>query len=137
MSIHHAPFIILYLMPPTILIVEDHAPLRATLCDWLAAMFDPCTIAATGDGLEAVELARTHRPHLVLMDLDLPRLNGLEATRRIKAAVPDTQVVMLTIYEDQAHRADAAAAGASAYVPKRTLNSDLVPVVSMLLQKII
>jgi DNA-binding NarL/FixJ family response regulator len=120
-------------MNPIILIVEDHAPLRASLRDWLAATFDPCLIASAGDGLEAVELARTHRPHLVLMDLDLPRLNGLEATRRIKAALPATQVVMLTIYEDQAHRADAAAAGASAYVPKRNLHSDLVGVISTLI----
>jgi DNA-binding NarL/FixJ family response regulator len=113
--------------------VEDHAPLRATLCDWFAATFDHCTIASTGDGLEAVELARTQRPHLVLMDLDLPRLNGLEATRRIKAAVPTTQVVMLTIYEDQAHQADAAAAGASAYVPKRNLHNDLLSVINTLI----
>ena len=122
-------------MPPTILIVEDHAPLRATLCDWLATIFDHCTIAVAADGLEAVEAAHTHQPQLVLMDLDLPCLNGLEATRRIKAALPATQVVMLTMYEDQAHRADAVAAGASAYVPKRNLGSDLVPVVNTLLQK--
>ena len=122
-------------MTPTILIVEDHDLLRASLSDWLAAAFNPCTITTAADGLAAVEAAHTHQPQLVLMDLDLPCLNGLEATRRIKAALPATQVVMLTMYEDQAHRADAAAAGASAYVPKRNLGSDLVPVVNNLLQK--
>ena len=99
-----------FLMPPTILIVEDHAPLRATLCDWLAAVFDPCTITSAGD--------------------------GLKATRRIKAALPNTQMVILTVYEDQAHRAEAAAAGASAYLPKRILANELVAVVSTLLQEI-
>lgn len=125
------------IMIPTILIVEDHALLRASLSDWLAAAFTPCTITTAADGLAAVEAAQSQPPHLILMDLDLPRLNGLEATRRIKAHLPETQVVMLTVYEDQAHRADAAAAGASAYVPKRTLSSDLVPVIHTLLQKII
>lgn len=120
-------------MTPTILIVEDHAPLRASLCDWLATTFDYCTIAAIGDGLEAVALAQAQLPQVVVMDLDLPRLNGLEATRRIKAASPETQVVMLTIYEDQAHRAEAAAVGASAYVPKRNLSNDLVAVINNLL----
>jgi CheY-like chemotaxis protein len=122
-------------MTPTILIVEDHAPLRTALCDWLAGTFNHYTITSAGDGLEAVELARTQLPQVVLMDLDLPHLNGLEATRRIKAALPATQVVMLTIYEDQAHRADAAAAGASVYIPKRKLNDDLVPVLNNLIKK--
>ncbi len=125
------------IMTPTILIVEDHDLLRASLSEWLAAAFNPCTITTAADGLAAVAAAQAQQPHLVLMDLDLPCLNGLEATRRIKAALPDTQVVMLTVYEDLAHRADAATAGASAYVPKRTLNSDLVPVIHTLLQKII
>ena len=123
-------------MTPTILIVEDHDLLRTWLSDWLAGIFNNHTIATTGDGLEAIELARAEQPQLVLMDLDLPRLNGLEATRRIKAALPTTQVVMLTIYEDQAHRADAAAAGASAYVPKRNLGNELVAVINNLIQKI-
>ena len=123
-------------MTPTILIVEDHAYLRATLCDWLAGMFNHCTITSAGDGLEAVEMAQLQTPQLVLMDLDLPRLNGLEATRHIKAALPATQVVMLTIHEDQAHRADAAAAGVSAYVPKRLLHNELMAVVQPLVESL-
>ena len=123
-------------MTLTILIVEDHAPLRSTLCDWLAGMFNHCTIASAGDGLEAVELAQTQTPQLVLMDLDLPRLNGLEATRRIKATTPNTHVVMLTIHEDQAHRADAAAAGVSAYLPKRKLHNELISVIQPLVQNL-
>lgn len=121
-------------MTPTILIVEDHAPLRAILCDWLAGTFNTHTITSAGDGLEAVELAQLQAPQLVLMDLDLPHLNGLEATRRIKATAPNTHVVMLTIHEDQAHRADAVAAGASAYVPKRKLHNELMSVVQPLVE---
>jgi DNA-binding NarL/FixJ family response regulator len=122
-------------MTPTILIVEDHIPLRVSLHDLLAGTFCQCTIITAGDGLEAVEQARIHAPQLVLMDLDLPELNGLEATRRIKAILPNTQVVMLTIYEDEAHRADATAAGVTAYVPKRNLANDLLTVIRPLLQQ--
>jgi DNA-binding NarL/FixJ family response regulator len=60
-------------------------------------------------------------------------MNGIEATRRIKAAAPTAQVVMLTIHEDEAYRADAAAAGASAYVPKRLMQTELLPALEALL----
>jgi DNA-binding NarL/FixJ family response regulator len=60
-------------------------------------------------------------------------MNGIEAARGIKAAVPATRVVMLTMYDDEAHRADAAAAGVSAYVPKRKVQTELLPVLTRLL----
>jgi len=67
------------------------------------------------------------------MDIGVPAMRGIEAAQGIKALLPDTHVVMLTIYDDEAHRADAAAAGASAYVPKRKVQTELLPVVTRLL----
>jgi DNA-binding NarL/FixJ family response regulator len=68
------------------------------------------------------------------MDIGLTQMNGIEATRHIKAIAPQTQVVMLTIHEDDAYRADASAAGASAYVPKRKMQTELLPALRALLQ---
>jgi DNA-binding NarL/FixJ family response regulator len=67
------------------------------------------------------------------MDIGLPGMNGIEAAQSIKAAVPTTRVVMLTIYDDEAHRAAAAAVGVSAYVPKRKVQTELLPVLTRLL----
>jgi len=84
-------------------------------------------------GEEAIALIRIESPRLVLMDISLPGMSGIEATRQIKAALPSTQIVMLTIHEGDTYRADATAAGASAYVPKRTMRTELVPTLAALL----
>ena len=78
-------------------------------------------------------LAQVQPPDIVLMDIGLPGINGIEATRRIMALAPQAKVTMLSIHEDPEYQADAAAAGASAYVPKRTMHRDLIPAVERLL----
>ena len=118
---------------PTILIVEDHALLRGSLRDWLATMFDPCHIIEAGSGLEAIELVQKHQPEVIIIDLEMPQMNGFEATQRIKATWPDTQVMMLTVYENQTHCPDTTTAGADAYVLKSELESELVPTLQTLL----
>jgi len=120
-------------MPATILIVEDHDAVRRSLRDWLEVEFPQCRVIEAASGEEAIALIRIESPRLVVMDISLPGMSGIEATRRIKAALPSTQVVMLTIHEDDAHRADAAAAGASAYVPKRVMQTELIPTLAALL----
>jgi len=120
-------------MEATILIVEDHDIMRRSLRDWLEVAFPQCHVVEAASGEEAVAIARAKSPQLVLMDIGLPQMNGIEATRQIKAAMPAVQVVMLTIYEDDAYRADAAAAGASAYVPKRMMHTELLPTLAALL----
>jgi two-component system chemotaxis response regulator CheY len=72
---------------------------------------------------------------MVLMDIGLPRMNGIQATRLIKAASPATEVVILTIHEDTKYQVDASEAGVSAYVTKRKMNSELIPVMRRLLSK--
>ena len=121
-------------MKPTVLIVEDHDVMRATLRDWLGSALPDCLLLEAGSGEEAINLVRTHMPPVVLMDIGLPRMNGIETTRWIKALAPEVQVVMLTIHEASVYQRDAEAAGASGYVLKRKMHSDLVPVVAELLK---
>ena len=78
-------------------------------------------------------LSRAHLPNIVLMDIMLPAMSGIETTRHIKGVVPDAQVVMLSIYEDSAYKTDAAAAGAVAYISKRKMGTELVPLIAKLL----
>lgn len=120
-------------MDTTILIVEDHDAVRRLLHEWLQAVFPRYRFQEAISGEDAIALVQAGPPDLVLMDLSLPQMNGIEATRHIKVAVPTMPVVILTIHEDHAYRADALAAGASAYVSKRAMQAELVPVLTALL----
>ena len=120
-------------MPATILIVEDHDAVRKSLRDWLEVEFPQCRVIEAASGEEAIALIRIESPRLVVMDISLPGMSGIEATRQIKAALPSAQIVMLTIHEGDAYRANATAAGASAYVPKRVIQTELVPTLAALL----
>ena len=120
-------------MSATILIVEDHDAVRRSLRDWLEVKFPRCRVIEATSGEEAIALIQVESPRLVLMDISLPGLSGIEATRQIKAALPSAQIVMLTIHEDDTYRADATTAGASAYVPKRVMQTELIPTLAALL----
>ena len=84
----------------------------------LAIEPDLMVIGEAGDGETAVALALELRPDIVLMDVELPRLDGLSATRAIRELAPEIAVVMLTLHSDRATRAQAEAAGAAAFVDK-------------------
>jgi len=101
-----------------VLIVDDQAPFRAVARTvvQLAAGFAVVGEAASGE--EAVELAAALRPKVVLMDINLPGINGIEATRRIVAEDPDTVVIMLSTYRADDLPADAGDCGAARYVHK-------------------
>jgi len=119
-------------MPPTVLIVDDHTAVRASLREWLGSALPRYLFIEAGSGEEAVTTARAVRPWVVLMDITLPRMSGIEATRQIKAALPDTHVVILTIHENEYYRSDAVSAGASAYIPKRQMWTELLPTLAAL-----
>ena len=121
-------------MPATILIVEDHDVVRKSLREWLGAVFPSFDLVEAASGEEAVAVARERPLRAVVMDIGLPQMSGIEATRRIKQAAPATEVVILTMHEDAAYHADATAAGASAYVPKRRMRALLVPTLTALLR---
>ncbi len=118
-----------------ILIADDHAPLREALREVLAASFPASEIIEAATAEEATALAEQHAPDLVIMDLRLPQMNGIAATRLIKRARPETRVVMLSQHEDEAYQAQAGAAGASGYIYKSEINKVLVPLIEDLLRQ--
>ena len=120
-------------MPIKVMIVDDNDLVREALQTWLMIAFPDCVFQDVGSGEDAVALALSNPPDLVLMDLGLPCMNGIEATRRIKADAPQAQVVMLSIHEDVQYVAEAIEAGVSRYISKRKMHSELIPMVTELL----
>lgn len=116
-----------------ILVVDDIGVVRANLREWLEGVFPHAGILEAISGEEAVTLAERHDPHVVVMDVALPGINGFETTRRIKAIRPETRVAMLTIHEELDYRREAESAGADAYVFKRRMASDLIPALTNLI----
>jgi DNA-binding NarL/FixJ family response regulator len=101
-----------------ILLVDDHLLFRKGLARLLDAQHDFEVVGEAKDGLEAIEQAQLLHPDLVLMDIGMPNCDGLEATRRIKAKMKDTYVVMLTVSDDEGDLATAVRHGADGYLLK-------------------
>ncbi|MFX0144663.1 MAG: response regulator [Candidatus Hodarchaeota archaeon] len=105
-----------------VLVADDHSLFRDGIVSLLeAAGFE--VVGQVGDGQSAIEKARLLRPDLVLMDITMPEMNGLEALRQIRSMLPDTKVVMLTVSEDDSDLYEAIRLGASGYLLK-SLNAD-------------
>ena len=104
--------------PIRVLLVDDHAVVRAGLRLFLADQADLEVVGEAEDGASAVALAQELGPGVILMDLRMPGLDGIAATRQIREARPQTAVVVLTTYTDTANIGQAIAAGAIGYVPK-------------------
>ena len=102
----------------SVLVVDDHPLFRDGLAALLATVPDIDLVAAAADGATAVRLAEQHRPDVVLMDLNLPTLPGLEATRQILLAAPNTAVLVLTMVDDDDAVMAALRSGARGYVLK-------------------
>lgn len=109
-----------------ILVVDDHPVVRGGLTALLRTIDGLDTVGEAGDGEAAVAEAMVHRPDVVLMDVRMPGLDGVEATRRIRAALPDTKVLVLTMYDDDATVFTAMQAGASGYLLKDAEQGDIV-----------
>ncbi|HWD65146.1 MAG TPA: response regulator transcription factor [Solirubrobacteraceae bacterium] len=101
-----------------VLVVDDQALVREGLMTLLATVAGINPVAAASDGVEAVAAAQRHRPDVVLMDLRMPRMDGVEATRQVRQSLPDTEVVVLTTHADEASILDALRAGARGYLTK-------------------
>jgi DNA-binding NarL/FixJ family response regulator len=109
----------------SILLTEDHAFVREGLRNMLEFEEDLKVVGEAEDGRQAVEMVKQLRPSVVLMDISMPNLNGLEATRQILKAVPATKVLMLSAHGEDAYIASAMESGAAGYVLKQTSADDI------------
>jgi DNA-binding NarL/FixJ family response regulator len=108
-----------------VLIVDDHPVVRDGLRALLDSIGDAEVVAEAANGIAAIREARTHRPDVVIMDLNLPDLDGVEATRRIRQLVPDTAVLVLSMLEDDESVFAAMRAGARGYLLKGASQGDI------------
>jgi len=115
-----------------ILIVDDHPMLREALHRALDGEEDMEIVAEAGDGEEAVKLTSELKPDLVIMDIVMPKLSGIGATKKIKEVIPNTAVLILTAYNDEEYILGLLDAGAAGYILKSARGSDLVEAVRVI-----
>ncbi|WP_240374923.1 response regulator [Bacillus piscicola] len=117
------------------LVVDDHAIVRTGVKLLLSKQTNIEVIAEAADGREAIEKALSFQPDLVIMDLSMPPgTNGLEATRELKQSLPDTHVLILTMHDDENELFRVLQAGASGYILKNALDSELLTAVKTVLE---
>jgi two-component system response regulator NreC len=109
-----------------LLLVDDHEVIRTGLRMLLASQPDLVIVGEAASGLQAIETAGVCEPDVVVMDITLPDISGIETTRRLKEKYPGVAVVVLTIHEDEQYFFETLQAGALGYVPKRAAPDDLI-----------
>ena len=109
-----------------LLLVDDHAILRDGLRALLSYYPDVEVVGEAEDGLQAIEAVESLTPDVILMDIAMPGMNGLEATHRIRQSHPESRILVLTQYDDKRYVLPFLRAGVSGYVVKRALGSDLI-----------
>lgn len=120
-------------MTHEVLIVDDNPKFLAVLREFLGEYDGISVIGATSSGHEALELAGDSQPALMIVDLWMPDMGGLELTRQVKARWPELPVIILTLFDSERHREAALEAGANAFVTKGRMDADLMPAVGRLL----
>lgn len=108
------------------IVIEDDTSVRELLAAWLQEANGFACVGAFADAESAIAGAPEKEPHVALVDINLPGLSGIECVRHLKPRLPNTQFVMLTVYEDSNHIFDALAAGATGYLLKRTPRNALI-----------
>lgn len=116
-------------MSISVLLADDHQVVRDGLKTLLEAQGDIRVVGAAADGVEAVAAAAQLKPDVVVMDISMPDMNGVEAARRIHAARAETRIVMLSMHSDAEHVYRALEAGATGYLLKNSAGSELVAAV--------
>ena len=108
------------------LIVDDHGVLRAGLRALLAGEADLEVVGEAADGDEALRMTGELSPEVVLMDITMPGMDGIEATRKLLAEMPSARVLLLTVHADSSLLREALQAGAAGYILKRAVESELI-----------
>ena len=116
-----------------ILIVDDNVRLREAVRIELEAQDDVCVVGEAGDGVAAVQLAQSLRPEVVLMDVNMGRLDGVAATRSIRTLLPDTVLVGMSCHSREMVEKAMLSAGADVFLPKDMLGQQLLPAVAQVL----
>ncbi|MDD5008678.1 MAG: response regulator transcription factor [Syntrophorhabdaceae bacterium] len=117
-----------------IMIVDDNEPIRSLLMALLDILFPDCEVLQASNGEESIALARATEPDVIFMDISMPGMDGIEATKHIKSFLPSARVVMLTGFDDIKLRRDAESAGASYYLLKQLIHKELKPLLKRLLK---
>jgi DNA-binding NarL/FixJ family response regulator len=112
-----------------VLIADDHGIVRSGVKLLLDRQPDMEVVAEAEDGVDALEKVIQHRPDVAVLDVSMPRMTGLQATHEIKQQAPDTQVLILSMHDDERYLFEALRAGAAGYVLKRAADQDLVDAV--------
>ena len=112
-----------------ILLADDHTVLRESLAAVLRTSNDCVVIGEASDGIEAIERAMALRPDVAVVDISMPRLSGIEVTRRIVTQLPRTRVLVLTMHEEEEYVLHMVRAGAAGYLVKRAATSELLAAV--------
>jgi DNA-binding NarL/FixJ family response regulator len=112
-----------------VMIADDHGIVRSGLRMLLERQPDIEVVGEASDGAEAREMAIRERPDLAILDVKMPKLTGLQATREIRAQAPDVAILILSMYDDERYLFEALKAGASGYVLKAQADSDLIDAV--------
>jgi DNA-binding NarL/FixJ family response regulator len=121
--------------PIRVLVVEDFVPFRREICAMLESCHDLQVIGGVSDGLEAAQKAAELKPDLILLDIGLPNLNGIEAARRIRTVAPESKIIFLTQESSADVVQEALGTGARGYVFKIKAASDLLPAVEAVLKE--
>ncbi|MGE5751887.1 MAG: response regulator [Nitrospirota bacterium] len=109
-----------------VLIADDHALVREGIVAFLKLCDDIEVVAEASDGIEAIEKTKKLHPDIIIMDINMPKLGGLETTVEIKRMYPDIKVLVLTQYEDREYISRFLKAGVSGYLLKKAVGSDLI-----------
>ena len=113
----------------TVLIVDNSWEFRHLLKRLLRSSSEIEIIGEAENGRQALDLTRLLQPDVVLMDVRMPRLNGLESTKLLKKEMPDTEVIVLSLHDIEEYREEALANGACRYIVKRNMVNELIPAI--------
>ena len=116
-------------MPVTIVVADDEEQYREIVQYLLATVSDTVVVGEASDGEEAFSVALRERPDIVITDLVMPRLNGIELTKRIRQELPQTRVILMSSFTEDAYRIMASDSGADTFVSKQVLYDNLLPAI--------